>query len=360
MLQQLLLWNVINLLDGEASWFLTFLFILTLAAVANHAWGWLSAKLQKKYSERRELIKKAAIQAATLPVSCYIWFVAAVQTLDLISDRYLSESFVNGLKSLFTISAVVLMGWFLLRMNSNVRSVLLERSRKQEIGLEPGKIHGLSKLISVIVLLLMAFVLMDVTGVSLNALIAFGGISGLAVAFASQEIIANFFTGIMIHINQPFALGDLISLPTHSIEGYVEEIGWYETVIRSRDRQPIYVPNALFSKAYVINGQRRSHRRINEKISIRHQDLSLAQAIIADIRTFLEKNEGVDTNQNILVYIDQVSSASVELHITCLSNYVREPDFLRFRDQLLIKAISVIQSHGAEFSIPVEAVVKNI
>lgn len=359
-MSQLLLWNVINLLDGEASWFLTFLVILTLAAVANHFWRWLSTKLQKKYTQKHELIKKSTIQAATLPVSCYIWFVAAVQTLDLISDRFVSESFTNGLKYLFTISAVLIVGWFLLRINVNIRSVLLERSRNQEIGLDPGKIHGLAKLISVIVVLVMAIVLMDVTGVSLTALVAFGGISGLALAFASQEIIANFFSGIMIHINQPFALGDLISLPTHSIEGTVEEIGWYETCIRSKDKQPIYIPNALFSKAYVINGQRRSHRRINEKISIRHQDLALATPIINEIRHYLSQHEGVDTSQSILVYIDQVSSAAVELHITCLSEYINEAAFLHFRDELIIKAISVIQAHGAEFSIPVEAVVKNI
>lgn len=353
----ILLWNVINLIDGEAGWFLTFLLTITLAASATHFWRWLCVRLQKKFTQNNEPIKNATIQASLLPVTCYIWFLTAIQSIDLVSDRFFSESFTSGLKFIVGVSAVGLISWFLLRVNHNIRVVLLERSKKREIALDPGKVYGLAKLVSVIILCLSAIFLMEVTGVSVNTLIAFGGISGLALAFASQEIIANFFGGIMIHVNQPFALGDLINLPNASLEGTVEEIGWYETCLRSRDKQPIYIPNALFSKAYVINSQRRTHRRINEKISIRHQDLDLSPAIIDEIRSFLQTHPSVDTSYNVLVYIDQVGSAAVELHITALSTSVDEPEFLRFRDALLIQAARIIKAHGAEFSVPFEAIV---
>lgn len=353
----ILLWNVINLFDGEAGWFLTFLFILAIAETATHAWRWLCAKLQKKFLQNGELIKNATIQASLLPVTCLIWFLTAIQSIDLVSDRLFSETFTSGLKFIVSVSLVAFISWFLLRINQNIRVVLLDRSKRREIALDPGKVYGLAKLVSVVILVISAILLMEVTGVSVNTLIAFGGISGLALAFASQEIVANFFGGIMIHVNQPFALGDMISLPNASLEGTVEEIGWYETCLRSRDKQPIYIPNALFSKAYVINSQRRTHRRVNEKISIRHQDLDLSPAIIDDIRSFLEKHPSVDTSYPILVYIDQVGSAAVELHITVLSTAVDEPEFLRFRDSLLVKAASIIRAHGAEFSVPFEAIV---
>jgi MscS family membrane protein len=55
------------------------------------------------------------------------------------------------------------------------------------------------------------------TGSSLNTLIAFGGISGLALAFASQEVIASFFGGLMTYITQPFVIGDWIILPEKNI-----------------------------------------------------------------------------------------------------------------------------------------------
>ncbi len=352
-----LLWSIINLLDGEASWFLSFLLLLTIASVATHALRWLSAKLQERFTQNNELIKNAALQASVLPLSCYIWFVTAILCMDLLSDHFLSETFTTGLKIIFSISGVLFLLWFLLRVNSNIRHVLLERSKKREIALDPGQVHSLTKLASVVILLLGAILLMEVTGVSFTTLIAFGGISGLAIAFASQEVIANFFGGIMIHINQPFAMGDLIHLPNANLEGTVEEIGWYETRLRSKDKQPIYIPNALFSKAYVINSSRRSHRQIHEKISIRHEDLPKAQSIVAAIRTYLQENRSVDSSQKNLVYIAQIGTYSIDITINCLSTYIDETQFLKFRDELIVHAVSIVNAQGAELAIPLEAIV---
>jgi len=356
-MQSFLLWNLINLLDGEAGWFLAFLAILTLASVLTHGWRWLSAKLQAKFVRQGKLLKNAAIQASILPVSCFIWFVAVVCILDLLSDRLFSESFATGLKPLFSITAVLLAGWFLLRANHSIRHLLLEQSRHQDIALDPGKVFGLTKLASVVIVLLMAIILMEVSGVGLNTLIAFGGISGLAVAFASQEVIANFFGGIMIHVNRPFSVGDVISLPNSSLDGTVEYIGWYETVLRSKDRQPIYIPNALFSKAYVVNGTRRSHRQVNEKISIRHDDIPQALAVIDDIRKYLQNHAGVDEPHKVLVSIAQVGPVSVDLTINCLSSVVDEAKFLQFRDEVVVHAVGLLKAHGCQLAIPVEAII---
>ncbi|MBS0655684.1 MAG: mechanosensitive ion channel, partial [Verrucomicrobia bacterium] len=254
----------------------------------------------------------------------------------------------------FGISGVLTVWWFLIRLKQNVTAVLVLKSQTKEICLEPGKVLGLAKLVSVVVTLLMIMLLMEVTGVSINTLIAFGGISGLGIAFASQEIIANFFGGIMVHIIEPFAIGDLIQLPSSSVEGYVEEIGWYETRLRSRDKQPIYIPNSFFSKAYVVNGTRRTHRKIEEKIAIRHQDLPKAPAIITDIRNYLLTNLGIDQQQKLLVNIAAVGPYSIDISIVALSVYVDEAKFLALRDLVLLKAAEIIASHGAEIATPID------
>ncbi len=352
-MKTMLLWNVINLLDGEASWFLTFLLILTIAAVTTHLWNWLCVKMQKKFLRKNELLKNATLEASILPVSCYIWFITAILSLDLVSDQFLSEGVTNGLKFGFGVAAVVVLAWFLLRANKGIRIILLQKSRNREITLDPGKVYGLAKLATVVILVLSAILLMEVTGVNINTLIAFGGISGLALAFASQEIIANFFGGIMIYINQPFAVGDYIGLPSVNLDGVVEEIGWYETSIRGKDKQAIYIPNALFSKAYVLNWQRRTHRRINEIISIRHQDLAQSAAIIEEIRKFLQTHGSVDSSQSILVYISLLAPSSIDITITCLSTIINEPEFLQFRDAFFVNAATIIKAHGAEIAVPV-------
>lgn len=352
----LLLWNVINLLDGEARWFLTFLFILALAATVTHTWRWLCNRLHNKFLESNAYIKDAAIKAALTPVSFYIWFLTATQCVDLISDRFFSESLADYLRIVISVSLVGTIGWFLLLLQRNITAALIEKSRKREIALDPGKVDGIAKLIYVLIIVIIVLLLMEVTGVSIAALLTFGGISGLAIAFASQEIISNFFGGFMILIIQPFSTGDRIKLPGSDLDGYVEEIGWYETRLRSLDKQPIYVPNALFSKAYVINSTRRTHRRIEEKLSLRHLDLTKAEQILQTIRTYLVSSPDIDSSSAVLVNIEQIAAGTVDISLRALSPIIDEAKFFFFRDKVFLKVAEIITAHGAEIALPVQVV----
>lgn len=351
------LWNPINLVDGEAHWFLVFLLILTVAASVTHFWRWCCTHFSQKFQVKNQHIRAAAIRASFTPVVFYVWFVAFIQAIDLISDHFFSQSLSNEIKLLLSASAVLTAAWFLFRMKNNIAEVLLQKSQNKEIGLDHGKVYGMTKLFSVLIVIITVLLLLEVTGVSLNALIAFGGISGLAFAFASQEIISNFFGGIMIHIVQPFALGDNIVLPSSSMEGVVEEIGWYETRLRSKEMQPIYIPNSLFSKAFVINNGRRSHRRIAEKFSIRHEDLPKAFGIITDIRNFLIGYEAIDNNKRMNVYIENLATYSLDIGVSALTTTIDETEFFAVRDSVLSKAYEIIYQHGAEITLPRETIV---
>jgi MscS family membrane protein len=351
------LWNPINLIDGEARWFLTFLFIISVAAIATHFWKWLCTRLRQKFTSRDELIKDATVSAAISPVAFYIWFLTIIECIDLISDRFFSQSLAYQVRLLVSASAVLTIGWFLFRLKESVTAVLLTRSQNGDLSMHPGKVYGMAKLFSILIAITVALLLMEVTGVSVNTLIAFGGISGLALAFASQEIISNFFGGVMIHVVQPFALGDLINLPSSTLEGYVEEIGWYETRLRSKNMEAIYIPNSLFSKAYVINSTRRSHRRLDEKISIRHKDLTKAPKIIDSIRKSLTSNPAIDESQKLVVNIHQISPYSVDINIKAISSYLEEVRFLELRDSLLIQFFDIVHAAGAEIAVPVEAII---
>jgi MscS family membrane protein len=199
---------------------------------------------------------------------------------------------------------------------------------------------------------------MEITEQNIKTIIAFGGISGLAIAFASQEIIANFFWGIMLHINQPFGVGDDIYLPDSGIEGYVEYIGWYQTRIRSQDKRPIYIPNTLISKVFVVNSSRMTHRRLNVTLSLRHEDLSRAPKIVDSIEQYLIQHPGFDCAEKVLVYISSVGPYSTDICIQGLSSYTNEKQFLKLRDAVIIKAVEFITVNGARLALPIHEVIE--
>jgi MscS family membrane protein len=64
-------------------------------------------------------------------------------------------------------------------------------------------------------------------------------------------------------------------LPVQTVEGFVIDVGWYRTNVRSWEREVYVIPNAVFSKNIVLNVSRK-HRewRFQENMSVRVQDVS--------------------------------------------------------------------------------------
>jgi MscS family membrane protein len=252
------------------------------------------------------------------------------------------------------VGSVLAFAWFLFRWKKFVVRHLVIKSKNREITFDQGKIGAIDKLLTVAIAFLTILVILEVTDRSVNTLIAFGGIGGLALAFASQEIIANFFGGFMIYLTQPFTVGDWIQLPDHSIEGNVEEIGWYMTRVRSLDKKPIYVPNAIFSKLIVITPSRMSHRQFKETIGVRYDDLSKTQAICTDIREMLQQHLDIDRSLPIIVRLSAFGSYSLDIYVSAYTQTTDTDGFMRVKEDVLYRITAILAKHGAELAFPTQ------
>jgi len=79
-------------------------------------------------------------------------------------------------------------------------------------------------------------------GVETSSFIAVVGAASLAVGLALQGSLANFASGFMIIIFQPFKVGDTID--AGGAQGKVEEIQIFNTIIISSDKKRVIVPNS--------------------------------------------------------------------------------------------------------------------
>jgi small-conductance mechanosensitive channel len=78
------------------------------------------------------------------------------------------------------------------------------------------------------------------------------GVGGLAVALALQDTLSNLFSGFYVAVARQIRMGDYIRLNTGE-EGYVADIGWRTTTVRSLGNNMILVPNAKLAQAIVTN-----------------------------------------------------------------------------------------------------------
>jgi len=102
------------------------------------------------------------------------------------------------------------------------------------------------------VVILGVLVLLDHFHVSITPMLTALGVGGLAVALAMQDTLSNLFGGFYVAVAGQVRLGDYIKLNTGE-EGYVTDIGWRSTTIRSLGNSMIIVPNAKLAQAIVTN-----------------------------------------------------------------------------------------------------------
>jgi len=79
-------------------------------------------------------------------------------------------------------------------------------------------------------------------GVETGSFIAVVGAASLAVGLALQGSLANFASGVMLILFQPFKVGDVID--AGGAQGVVEEIQIFSTVIITNEKKRVIVPNS--------------------------------------------------------------------------------------------------------------------
>ena len=85
-----------------------------------------------------------------------------------------------------------------------------------------------------------------------NSVLAGAGIIAAAVAFASQQALANVISGMFIVAFRPFSVGDFIKIGDIHL-GTVEDITLRHVVIRNPENRRIVIPNSVISSETILN-----------------------------------------------------------------------------------------------------------
>jgi small-conductance mechanosensitive channel len=90
-------------------------------------------------------------------------------------------------------------------------------------------------------------------GIEVTALLAGAGVIGLVIAFAAQDTLSNFFSGIHLLIDRPFKIGDVIYLEPGEY-CRVENVGMRSTRLYSIfDHELVIMPNNAVANQKIIN-----------------------------------------------------------------------------------------------------------
>ncbi len=286
------------------------------------------------------------------------WLIGGLGTfliLEQVASRqtYFSEDFFFNSRAIY---AILLATWTFQASKWRYENILKKRvahkiSRKQDETL----ILALSRLLSIFVFTIVGLIILDILGIQLTALLAFGGIGGIAIGWAGKDIVANFFAGFMIQINRHFSVGDWIISPNKGFEGTVEHIGWYMTQIRTFSRRPTYIPNSIINDAIIENPGRMYNRRIKEIIGIRYQDGHKVNDIVNAIEKMLRQDPEIDQTQILLVHFVNFGPYSLNIEVYCFTKTTDWKKWREIQQGIFLKIIQIISSYEAEIALPTQS-----
>ncbi len=118
--------------------------------------------------------------------------------------------------------------------------------------LHPGSVPLISRGLTILIFASALLILLDTLGIAISPLLAGLGIGGLAVALALQPLLANVFASSYMLSDSSIRIGDWVEIeggPT----GYVDDIGWRATRVRSFDNNVVIVPNSTLADSTVTN-----------------------------------------------------------------------------------------------------------
>lgn len=244
---------------------------------------------------------------------------------------------------------VVLFAWFLIRFKADVyHRAHLENLRS----INTEGVRLLNKIITVVIVIVAGMIGLQTLGMDITPLVAFGGVGAATLGFAAKDVFANFFGGVMLALCRPLSLGDFVNLPEKNIEGHVEEIGWYLTRIRDREKRAIYLPNSAFATMQVINSTRRSHRRVLETLHLDQRELARLQDIVALVKEVIKKHPKVDHRELLLVHFKEFETYSLGLHVEFYVTTLSLSEYFATKEQILAAIGLTLREHEVRMALP--------
>jgi len=340
---------------GDGAWviWVQVFVLIFLALLLDFTQRKVLARIKKSLERTRTPWDDAILDSLTAPISLLIWVVGIALAALLLN---LENRFIYNIISLTLVAA---MAWFLVRLIKNAQANLLAASRQagdEAEQLDPTTVEAIAKLLRLTVIITAALISLQQIGVNISAILAFGGIGGIAVGFAAKDLLANFFGGLMIYMDRPFKTGDWIRSPDRNIEGTVENIGWRLTRIRTFDKRPLYLPNSIFSTIAVENPQRMLNRRIYETIGIRYSDVDKMNDITGDVRAMLQSHPELDAQQTLMVNFTSFGPSSIDFFVYAFTRTTNWQRFHEVKHEILLKIAAIISQHGGEIAFPTSTV----
>lgn len=211
-----------------------------------------------------------------------------------------------------------------------------------------GILKFFSKVISVIIYTVAAFMIIYELGYDLNGIVAGLGLGSVVVALAVQDIAKSMFAGLIIFLDRPFAIGDYVQFQNY--EGTVEDISFRSTRIRLITNSVLTVPNQILETESIINWSRIEKRRYSTNLGLRlNTPMNTVEKVTEQMKEMLEKMPHVIEN-TVEVHFTDITEDSMLISIYLYTDIIVYNEYLSWRQEINLLLMHILEENQAQLA----------
>ncbi|GAB2971772.1 mechanosensitive ion channel family protein [Mucilaginibacter puniceus] len=184
---------------------------------------------------------------------------------------------------------------------------------------------------------------------AVTSILAGAGILGLALAFAFQDIAANFMSGIFLSVRSPLAVGDIVKIKDYM--GKVEEINLRDTVIRTYQGQMVIIPNRDVFQNPIENYSLLGKRRMDLTVGISYgDDLEKVKEVTLEA---VKNIEGLSDDDEITMFYTAFGDSSINYVIRLWVCTTEQINFLEVQSQAIMRIKKAYDENDITIPFPI-------
>lgn len=304
--------------------------------------------LEKLTAKSRSTLDNKLLPALEAPVAAFIMVVGIFASLKVLKLSAATDEAL-GYGSRVAFSLVIF--WGMWRALSALLEHGAEIAQHRKLGVA-AFMPWIKKSLMTLFIVLGVLLTIQSLGYDVRAILTGLGIGGLAFALAAQDTLANIFGAIVVAVDQPFKLGEVVRIQANV--GAVEDVGLRSTRIRLIDGSLMIIPNKIVAGETITNLSRFKRRRFEQVIGLTYDTRpEQMEAIVEEIRGIITAQPEVN-GPGVMVFFRDFSASSLDIWIVY---ECPDPDFqkaMSCKQRINGLIMRALEARGLSFAFPTQ------
>lgn len=276
------------------------------------------------------------VKASEKPVKLFILFYGIYQALKTIGFDDLNLNVISTCR-LIRLAGIIVVCYFF--YNLTLENSILHKTMHKNSDSNGIVFPFVSIIIRIVIVVFGVVIIANEFG--FTGFITGLGISGIAFALAAQDTFSNLFGGMVIVLDKPFAIGDWVQ--TSDVEGFVEEITFRSTKIRTFAEAIVTVPNSKLANNNIINWTKRERRRIHFKFTLDYNTpIDKINICIQKIEEFL-RNEDKIKDDMLIVSFNELSNYGFGIFVYFYTDMMDYVEYEKMKQSVNISILNILK-----------------